>query len=88
MSIVGNEVQATGHHVDPQRPWVQGVVATPALGWGGGMSGYGRPKLPRELERLFWRKVSVGLTTEDAAIAVGGGEVVQERWRIVHLELG
>ena len=44
------------------------------------MSGYGRQKLPRELERLFWRKVSVGLTTEDATIAVGVSKSAGVKW--------
>ena len=40
----------------------------------------GRPRLPRYLEREFWRKVAAGLTTEEAAVVVGVSPHVGWRW--------
>ena len=31
------------------------------------MAGRGRPRLPRQVEREFWRQIALGLSTEDAA---------------------
>ena len=44
------------------------------------MAGRGRPRLPRRLERKFWRQVALGLSTEDAAAAVGVSREVGWRW--------
>ncbi len=44
------------------------------------MAGRGRPRLPRQLEREFWRHVALGLSTEDAAAAVGVSREVGWRW--------
>jgi IS30 family transposase len=44
------------------------------------MAGRGRPRLPRQLEREFWRKIALGLSTEDAAAAVGVSSDVGWRW--------
>ena len=44
------------------------------------MAGRGRPRLPRQVERDFWRKVALGLSTEDAAAAVGVSRDVGWRW--------
>ncbi len=44
------------------------------------MAGRGRPRLPRRLEREFWRSVVLGLSTEDAAVAVGVSVAVGSRW--------
>ena len=50
------------------------------------MKSPGRPSTRREVERLFWREIAKGLTSEDAAVAggacPGGGQpVVPARWR-------
>ena len=44
------------------------------------MAGRGRPRLPRRVEREFWRKIALGLSTEDAAAAVGVSRDVGWRW--------
>ena len=44
------------------------------------MAGRGRPRLPRQLEREFWRRIALGLSTEDAAAAVGVSSDVGWRW--------
>ena len=44
------------------------------------MAGRGRPRLPRQVEREFWRHVAVGLSTEDAAAAVGVSKAAGDRW--------
>jgi hypothetical protein len=44
------------------------------------MAGRGRPRLPRQLEREFWRKIALGLSTENAAAAVGVSSDVGWRW--------
>ncbi len=50
------------------------------IDWGVVMAGRGRPRLPRRVEREFWRKVVLGLSTEDAAAAVGVSLAVGIRW--------
>lgn len=40
----------------------------------------GRPRLPVELERLFWRAIREGLTIEAAAVATGVGQGTASRW--------
>ena len=44
------------------------------------MAGQGRPRVPRQVEREFWRKVAAGLGTQDAAVAVGVSSDVGTRW--------
>ena len=40
----------------------------------------GRPPVRRDLERAFWGRIAEGLTSEDAAIAVGVSGPVGSRW--------
>ena len=40
----------------------------------------GRPPPRREVERAFWAKVAEGLSSEDAAVAVGVSGPVGSRW--------
>ncbi len=40
----------------------------------------GRPSPRREVEREFWQRIASGLTSEDAAIAVGVSGPVGTRW--------
>lgn len=40
----------------------------------------GRPGLPREAEREFWRWIATGLSTEEAAAAAGVSTAVAVRW--------
>ena len=44
------------------------------------MVGRGRPRLPRQVEREFWREIALGLGTEDAAAAVGVSRAAGTRW--------
>jgi IS30 family transposase len=44
------------------------------------MKSPGAPALRREVERLFWRQIARGLTSEDAAIAVGVSQAAGSRW--------
>lgn len=44
------------------------------------MTKRGRPRLPRRVEREFWRKVRHGLSTQDAAVAVGVSLSAGQRW--------
>src|SRR3954470_13872673 len=44
------------------------------------MKSPGAPALRREVERLFWREIAKGLTSEDAAIAVGVSQAAGSRW--------
>lgn len=44
------------------------------------MKSPGAPSHRREVERAFWREVAKGLTSEDAAVAVGASPVVGSRW--------
>lgn len=45
-----------------------------------GMRSPGRPPLRRDIERRFWLEVAKGLTSEDAAAAVGASQAVGSRW--------
>ncbi len=62
-----------------------GVVGRPA-GWMKELTGRspmkspGAPSHRREVEREFWREIARGLTSEDAAIAVGASQAVGARW--------
>ena len=55
-------------------------------GWMTGLTGRssmrspGKPSLRRDVERLFWRKVAEGLSSEDAALAVGASSAAGSRW--------
>ena len=40
----------------------------------------GAPSLRREVERAFWREIAKGLTSEDAAVAVGVSQAAGSRW--------
>jgi len=44
------------------------------------MAGYGRPRLPRQVEREFWRLIATGLPTVVAAVQAGVSETVGSRW--------
>ncbi|MGW6902775.1 IS30 family transposase [Streptomyces sp. NPDC054919] len=44
------------------------------------MKSPGRPSTRREIERLFWGEIANGLTSEDAAVAVGAAPAVGTRW--------
>ena len=44
------------------------------------MKSPGAPSLRREVEREFWREIAKGITTEDAATAVGVSQAVGGRW--------
>jgi transposase, IS30 family len=44
------------------------------------MKSPGAPALRRDVERLFWREIAKGLTSEDAAIAVGVSQAAGSRW--------
>ncbi len=44
------------------------------------MKSPGAPSLRRDVEREFWRAVARGLTSEDAAIAVGASQAAGSRW--------
>jgi IS30 family transposase len=44
------------------------------------MSVRGRPRVPRQVEREFWRLIAQGLSTESAAIAVGVSFTVGLHW--------
>jgi IS30 family transposase len=40
----------------------------------------GRPPIRRDLERAFWQRIAEGMTSEDAAVAVGVSGPVGSRW--------
>src|SRR3954463_4714561 len=44
------------------------------------MKSPGKPGLRRGVERLFWREIARGLTSEDAAVAVGASQAAGSRW--------
>lgn len=44
------------------------------------MKSPGAPALRREVEREFWRKIAQGVTTEEAAVAVGVSQAAGSRW--------
>jgi IS30 family transposase len=44
------------------------------------MKSPGKPSLRRDAERLFWREIGKGLTSEEAAIAVGASQAAGGRW--------
>jgi len=44
------------------------------------MKSPGAPSLRREVERQFWRGVARGLSSEDAAVAIGASPAAGSRW--------
>jgi IS30 family transposase len=46
----------------------------------GAMKSPGAPSLRRDVERLFWHEIAKGLTSEDAALAVGASQAAGSRW--------
>jgi len=40
----------------------------------------GKPSLRRDVERLFWHEVARGLSSEEAALAVGASQAAGSRW--------
>jgi transposase-like protein len=61
------------------------VVGRPA-GWLKELTGRspmkspGKPSLRRDVERAFWRRIAEGLSSEDAALAVGASQAAGSRW--------
>ena len=54
--------------------WMTGLTGRSA------MKSPGKPSLRRDVERSFWRKVAGGLSSEDAALAVGASQAAGSRW--------
>src|SRR4051812_8178476 len=44
------------------------------------MKSPGRPSLRREVQRAFWREIAAGMTSEEAALAVGASQAAGSRW--------
>ena len=44
------------------------------------MKSPGKPSLRRDVERLFWREIARGLTSENTALAVGVSQAAGSRW--------
>src|SRR5271170_827256 len=44
------------------------------------MKSPGKPSLRRDVERSFWRKIAKGLSSDDAAVAVGASQAAGSRW--------
>ena len=44
------------------------------------MKSPGKPSLRRDVGRLFWREIAKGVTSEDAALAVGASQAAGSRW--------
>src|SRR5258706_10046623 len=44
------------------------------------MKSPGAPALRRDVERLFWREIAKGLSSEEAALAVGVSQPAGSRW--------
>ena len=44
------------------------------------MKSPGHPTHPREVERLFWRDIAKGLSSTDAALAVGASQAAGSQW--------
>ena len=44
------------------------------------MKSPGKPSLRRDVERLFWREITKGLSSEEAALAVGTSQAAGSRW--------
>src|SRR3954449_13274508 len=44
------------------------------------MKSPGRPSLRREVQRAFWREIAAGMTSTEAAVAVGASQAAGSRW--------
>ncbi len=44
------------------------------------MKSPGKPSLRRDVERLFWHEIAKGLSSDEAAVAVGGSQAAGSRW--------
>jgi IS30 family transposase len=44
------------------------------------MKSPGKPSLRRDVERLFWQRIAEGLSSEQAALAVGASQAAGSRW--------
>jgi len=44
------------------------------------MKSPGKPSLRRDVERLFWREIAKGLSSDEAAVAVGASQAAGSRW--------
>ena len=44
------------------------------------MKSPGKPSLRRDVERLFWRGIATGLSSEEAALGVGASQAAGSRW--------
>jgi len=44
------------------------------------MKSPGKPSLRRDVERLFWHEIAEGLSSEEAALAVGASQAAGSRW--------
>jgi IS30 family transposase len=44
------------------------------------MKSPGKPSLRRDVERAFWRRIAEGLSSDDAALAVGASAAAGSRW--------
>ena len=54
------------------------------------MKSPGKPSLRRDVERLFWREIAKGLSSEEAALAVGASQggrqpLVSRTWRYANV---
>ena len=54
--------------------WMQELTGMAA------MTSPGKPSLRRDVEREFWRKIALGSTSEDAALAVGASQAAGSQW--------
>jgi hypothetical protein len=44
------------------------------------MKSPGKPTLMRDVQREFWRRIATGVTSEEAAVAVGASQAAGSRW--------
>jgi IS30 family transposase len=44
------------------------------------MKSPGKPSLRRDVERLFWREIAKGMSSEEAALVVGASQAAGSRW--------
>ncbi len=78
----GTQVNSTGRR---NTSIVEVLMGRPA-GWMTALTGRsplkspGAPSHRREIEREFWREIAKGLTSEQAAIAVGASQAIGSRW--------
>jgi IS30 family transposase len=86
---VGSSTQTKGCKLDSRGPrntvFVEVLMGRPA-GWMKELTGRapmkspGHPTHRREVERLFWREIVKGLSSDDAAVAVGASQAAGSRW--------